>query len=87
MGEFTSVLRMLSDSAQDPARAPEIFSGTPGKDSARYGAFVYDMVAPPKIDGDTATVRIQMRPKATKEAEWIFVRDGGKWKIKAAPLP
>jgi hypothetical protein len=72
------------------------------KELSRYAGWSYDLTAPPTIAGDTATVRVQIQslvkglapqgkegegPTMRKQADWSFVRDGDRWKLKSAPLP
>jgi hypothetical protein len=45
----------------------------------------------PAVSGDTATARLKLVVNRTGqeagEVEWTFVKEGGAWKIKTAPLP
>src|SRR5262245_17938366 len=62
--KITAVLRGLPDIASNPARASEFFaagSAPSEKELRRYGGWSYDMAAPPKISGDTATVHVQIQ--------------------------
>lgn len=56
----------------------------------KFAKYDLEVKGDPRIDGDTATATITLLNGKREEVgvqEWTFVRDGGEWKIKAAPLP
>src|SRR5262245_6867940 len=54
-------------------------------------SFVPVIAVKPTVQGDTATVKVQVRDGATEkpvgDVDWTYVKEGGQWKLKAAPLP
>jgi hypothetical protein len=55
---------------------------------AKYG---YTVVGRPSMNGTSATAKVRVDPAAggatVREMEWLFEKDGDKWKIKSAPIP
>ena len=68
-------------------------AGAAPKGAARkkYVGYQYRLVGRPTISGETATATVAFEKSSTGEKAgektWEFVREGGTWKIKAAPLP
>lgn len=53
-------------------------------------SYTYAINGKPVVSGDTATANVKVIGKDGKEIgvkEWEFAKEGGKWKIKSAPLP
>lgn len=67
--------------------APEVKMSQ--QEVARFGEYQYKAPAPPKIQGDNATIKVQVFKGGTMagEQEWTFVKHKGAWHIKSAPLP
>jgi hypothetical protein len=84
----------MPDAANDPKRFKEFWaSGASVPADAqrqRYAKYHYE-AGRPSIQGDTATVTVKVkdddRPDPLGTVEWAFVKEGGRWKVKAAPLP
>ena len=74
----------------DPAQFESLFAaGAAPKDQEPYKSLMLrtDSV---DIDGDQATATViveDMNEKVLGQVEWKFVKQGERWKIKAAPLP
>jgi hypothetical protein len=88
------ILRSFSGSASDPRNLPTWFAQgatPPAAEQRKYGKYTYRAEGKPAVTGDTATVQVKLRDaKSDQEAgivEWTFVKEGGNWKIKSAPLP
>ncbi len=60
---------------------------------AQRNRYTKHTFAPGKVSitGDTATIKVKVIDEAANkvlsEVEWTCVKEGGQWKIKAAPLP
>ena len=85
----------LPDYAGDAKRFRGAFASgaTPpaDKERARFRQLLFTPESPPVVSGDSATVRVRVRddnsPQPLGALEWSFSKEGGKWKIKSAPLP
>jgi hypothetical protein len=58
-------------------------------DLAKYGKYKYRVDGNPSISGESATAKIKLlddKDQQVGTAEWTFVKEGGQWKIKTAPL-
>jgi len=58
---------------------------------ARYKKLYFKAVGSPSINGDTATVKVEVRdddiPQPLGQVDWTFVKENSQWKVKTAPLP
>jgi hypothetical protein len=63
----------------------------PESERARFGRLYFDPVGDPKVEGDTASVKVSVRddeaPAPLGQVDWTFVKEGEQWKLKSAPLP
>jgi len=61
------------------------------KDRLRIPTYAVTNNNKPIITGDTATLQVYFGDRTTNdkvgETTWTFEKQGGKWKIKTAPLP
>jgi hypothetical protein len=59
------------------------------EDRARFASFSFAPIGKPKIEGDTATIKVRVSKESAEvgQVEWTFVRQENLWKIKSAPLP
>jgi hypothetical protein len=55
----------------------------------KYSNYQYSLLGRPTVSGTTATATVAMERPGDKPIEktWEFAKEGGTWKIKAAPLP
>lgn len=79
----------LNDAKGNPKKIAGMFAKGAAPDAKKFNPFDYYIVGKPTVTGTDATCKIRLDAKgATKgEQEWSFVKEGDKWKIKAAPLP
>lgn len=93
---IAELVEQVNDVKSNPAQLLKLFAaGAAPKDKAqigRYTAYYFDVSGNPSVSGDTATAKVKIRPDGKAagtdaEVEWSFVKDGGGWKIKSAPLP
>jgi hypothetical protein len=60
-------------------------------DQKKLSKYSCDVSGNPTVTGEEAKANVAFRPEAggaePEPKEWTFVREGGAWKIKAAPLP
>jgi hypothetical protein len=65
--------------------------GSKPADLKKFAQHSYGIVGRPKVEGASATCTVRVTKTATSEAigekEWVFAKEGDKWKIKDAPLP
>jgi hypothetical protein len=85
-------LTNLEDARNSPARLAEYFaagSALPSRD--RLGKLSLRMKGPAEVIGDSATAVIELDNEEdggkVGEVTWSFVKVGGHWKVKEAPLP
>lgn len=80
----------------DHKKATDLFAmgAAPGKAELRkkYGPLSFwPNVGGPVINGEEATLKVAVRNDETGDEtgrlDWTFVKEGGAWKIKSAPLP
>lgn len=88
-----SLVTELADATDDPQRFKNFFANHAAPADAervRYQRLNFDPVETAKIDGTTATIKVEVGDSKTPPkgpVEWIFVKEGERWKLKSAPLP
>jgi hypothetical protein len=89
--QVASLLTEFIDSS--PATIGNYFVGkqkVSAADFKKYVSMTYELDGKPNISGDTATANVKMKSSDGKELgikEWSFAKEGGKWKLKSAPMP
>ena len=90
--QLAELVERMNDDTTSVAKLKETFvSGTPAakKDVQTYRRYRYDLKQA-NVEGDTATATVLVEKHTggePVEKNWSFVKEGEKWKIKAAPLP
>jgi hypothetical protein len=84
--------RMNDDNNSIPKLKATFAAGTPlgAKDAKTYPQYQYNLKGKPEMSGTTATATVTVQKAAggtPTDKQWEFVKEGDKWKIKAAPLP
>ena len=81
----------MNDAKGNPKKLATLFAKGAAPDAKRFNAYELSIVGKPAVNGSEATCKVRAddaKTSATKgETEWSFVKEGDKWKIKAAPLP
>jgi hypothetical protein len=65
-------------------------SAPPAAELRKYAKYVPRPDGKPSVSGDTATAKVKLldsREQEVGQVEWTFVKEGGHWKLKTAPLP
>ena len=92
--EIRALVAQMGDASGNAKSFKEYFASgatvPTDKERERYRKYLYDMMKSPSISGDTAKIQVRVRddekgPLGT--VEWAFVKEGGKWKAKSAPMP
>ncbi len=93
-GQIAELIHDFEDLTNSPETLPSAFAaGAAPKGAAqkKYVGLQYTLAGKPSVSGDTATAIVVIEKSATGdklgEKTWDFVKEGGTWKIKAAPLP
>ncbi len=87
------VIREFDDYKGSQAGFTGVFAKGAAPAEAQRKRYLKYNVSPGKVTvtGETATVRVKVldepREKVLTEVDWTFVKEGGRWKLKAAPLP
>jgi hypothetical protein len=79
----------MNDAKGNPKKIAGLFVKEAAPDAKKFNAYDYYIVGKPTMTGTDARCKVRIDTNgATKgEQEWSFVKEGDKWKIKAAPLP
>ncbi|MCI0465110.1 MAG: hypothetical protein L0Z62_49950 [Gemmataceae bacterium] len=92
--KIASLIRGFSDDVTNPKELEKAFvAGAAPKGAAqkKYQGYQYCPVGKPSISGDTAKATVSFEKLSTgdrlSEKTWEFVKEGGTWKIKSAPMP
>lgn len=92
--KILQVFMSISEMAQGDNREIFLAGALPTQEAElkRFHSFLFMPVQdawPPRIKGDTATVKMEAILQGEKkgEVEWTFVKQGEFWKIKSAPMP
>ena len=89
--QIAVLLEDLTEAAADTPKASALFAGQPPANLKQFGRYRFEVKANPTVSGDTATATVQIVAEndGTEKGatEWSFVKEGGKWKVKTAPLP
>lgn len=91
--QIADLVDRMNDDSDSPREMKAMFAtGTPlgKKELALYPEFTYTLKGRVAVAGEAATGTVEVRSgdgKRRGEKEWAFVKEGGTWKIKAAPMP
>jgi hypothetical protein len=89
--QIARLVEELNEATSDEKRFRQAFAGPAPKDRKHFNAHLFDVDGAPAVTGDSATARVKVRSdgegKDRGTQEWTFVKEGGQWKIKSAPLP
>jgi hypothetical protein len=88
----------LVSSLEDVKKNPKLIgswfaqgAAPPDAELRKFAKFTtYKTDGLPTVSGDTATAKVNVlgpNDQILGTVEWTFVREGGHWKIKSAPLP
>jgi hypothetical protein len=91
---IATLISEVASRADSPQRTAEIYAAgaaPTGTALKRYLRYDYRLIGRPSVHGETGTATIVFEEPNTGEQvgekTWEFVKEGGTWKIKAAPLP
>lgn len=91
--QIAALVDQLSDEGGRAKQLKTMFAtGVPAgaKEARAYQPYRFDLKGKPAVSGTTATATVSIEKHAggtAVEKPWEFVKEGDKWKIKAAPLP
>ena len=82
----------FNDAKADRRKFAQMFADKAPANWKEYYPYTYNVVpGSPKVSGDSATAAVEVRKDADYSLidtrDWTFVKVGGKWKLKLAPLP
>jgi hypothetical protein len=87
--QIATLVDRLNDDSSRPSHLKQLFAAGATADSRALRQYQYGLKDKPAVSGSTATGTVVLEKasgNATVEKEWAFVKEGDKWKIKAAPL-
>jgi hypothetical protein len=87
--QIATLVDRLNDDSGRPSHLKQLFAAGATADSRALRQYQYGLKDRPAVTGSTATGTVVLEKaagSATVEKEWVFVKEGDKWKIKAAPL-
>ncbi|WP_439624514.1 hypothetical protein [Gemmata sp.] len=87
--QIATLVDRLNDDSTRPAQLKQLFAAGATADSRALRQYRFDLKDKPAVSGGTATGTVVLEKAsghAMVEKEWAFVKEGDKWKIKAAPL-
>ncbi len=88
--KIAELIADFNDGMSDVKKFNTNFATKPTKTNTEYGRYMYDVSGSPSVNGEQATAKIKVTRDNGKDkgvADWTFVKQGDKWKIKEAPLP
>lgn len=91
--QIAALVDQLSDEGGRAKQLKGMFAtGVPAgaKEAKAYQPYRFDLKGKPSVSGTTATATVSIEKHSggtAVEKPWEFVKEGDKWKIKAAPLP
>jgi hypothetical protein len=89
--EIAVLVEDLNDAKGNPKKTAGLFAaGAKPPDPKKLNQYEFSIVGKPSVSGESATCKVRVdnaKGETAGEPEWSFVKDGGKWKIKDAPLP
>ena len=82
----------LAEAVDSPKKFRELFCGAVPTDAdrKRYGGYAFQVAGIRSVSDSEAVLNVTIddgKADHPSEAEWTVAKDGGKWKLKAAPLP
>ncbi len=79
----------MNDAKGNAKKVAAMFVKGAAPDAKKFNSYDFYIVGKPTVTGTDATCKVRVdAAKGTKgEQDWTFVKEGDKWKIKAAPLP
>ena len=87
--QIATLVDRLNEDSSRPSHLKQLFAAGATADSRALRQYQYGLKDKPAVSGGTATGTVVLEKaagNATVEKEWTFVKEGDKWKIKAAPL-
>lgn len=91
VADLISEFEDLTNKPKEFAQAFAAGVAPKGAAQKKYNSYQYRLVGRPTVSGETATATITIEKPSTGdkigEKTWEFAKEGGTWKIKAAPLP
>lgn len=89
--QISMLVSLVNDDKSTAGTLKRHFAAGAAADYRKFPAYAFEVKGNPVIAGDTATATVALRTeigdKDAGEKEWAFVKAGGEWKVKAAPLP
>jgi len=82
----------FNDAKANRLKFAQMFADKAPANWKEYEPHTYNVVpGSPKVSGDSATATVEVRKDADYSLidtrDWTFVKVGGKWRLKLAPLP
>lgn len=87
---IAELVEQMNDDGGRTKQLKTIFAGATVSDARRFQQYRFDLKGKPEVNGSTATATVVCEKHSKGEPvekPWAFVKEGDKWKIKAAPLP
>jgi len=90
--EVAAPVDELAEAVDSPKKFKALFCGTAPNDGERkrYGDYAFQVARIRSVSDSEAVLSVTIddgKADHPNEAEWTVAKDGGKWKLKAAPLP
>ena len=87
--QLAKLLDDFNEAKYSQAKLKPLFAGPLPAHWKKYDPYACQLDGKPSVAGDAATAKVALRHDdgTQKSAEWSFAKDGGQWKVKAAPLP
>jgi hypothetical protein len=90
--EIASPVYELADAIKHPQRFRKLFNGVAPTDEQRkrYGEYAFQVLQIRSVSQSEALLTVVLddgKADHSVDVEWTVAKDGGKWKLKAAPLP
>lgn len=89
--KIAALIEDLNDAAGVAKKMAPLFASSVRPEPVKFGRYSYSVVGRPSVNGDSATCQVRIDTLAggenKGEQQWTFSRQGGEWKITAAPLP
>ena len=90
--KVAAVVEEMNDAKGNAKKTAGLFAtGTKPPEMKKIALYDFSVARKPAVTGDTANCKVRLDKAANGEqageVEWEFVKEGDKWKIKAAPLP
>lgn len=90
--EAAAPVDRLAEAVDSPKKFRELFCGAAPSDAERkrYGEYAFQVARIRSVSDSEAVLNVTIddgKADHPSEVEWTVAKDGGKWKLKAAPLP